>query len=387
MVDNNLKRVAILVDTSTGWGRRLIRGVIGYAKKFGPWDLWVRARGQEETMRLPPGWDGDGIIARISDHPTARHVAAQQVPVINVSGIELPGADFPRVTTRLHATGVLAARHLLDCGLKQFVYVAAHRLPYVQHQHQGFAETLAEAGYECESFHPSFGANSRMSWAAQERELGKWLKSLPKPVGVLAWGTVLGRQLIESCPGVGLHVPEDVAVVGGDYDEILCESCTPSLSGVAVPSDQIGYEAAQQLDLLMRGQQPSEGEIRLEPQGVVARQSTDLLAVEDEDVARAIRFIRDNASSPINVQDVLEAVPVSRRRLERGFRKFLGRSPSAEIRRQRMSMAKRLLAETDLAIPEVATRSGFASSTYFTSIFKRELGRSPLKYRSAIRAR
>jgi len=384
---SSVPRIAVLVDTSTGWGRRLIRGVVGYVRKHGPWNLWVRARGQDEPMRFPPGWAGDGIIARIADHYTARHVAAARLPVVNVSGIELRGVDWCRVTTSLQATGQLAAEHLLDCGLKHFVYAALPRLAYVRHQYRGFADTLARAGCPCPNYQPSFRPNTRKGWAAQERELGQWFRSLPKPVGVLAWGTTLGRQLIESCHQTGLRVPEDVAIVGGDYDELLCETCTPSLSGVAVPSEQVGHEAALQLDRLIRGEPPPAEPIHIEPHGVIARQSTDLLAIEDDDLARAIRFIRDHASEPIEVKDVLREVAISRRRLERGFQKVLGRSPSAEIRRQRVERARRLLTDTDLPIPDVAETSGFGSSTYFAYLFKRETGSSPLKYRSATRAR
>ena len=192
--------------------------------------------------------------------------------------------------------------------------------------------------------------------------------------------------MIESCHQMGLHVPEDVAIVVGDYDELLCETCTPSLSGVAVPSEQVGYEAALQLDRLMRGEPPPAEPIHIEPHGVIARQSTDLLAIEDDDLAKAIRFIRDHASEPIEVKDVLREVAISRRRLERGFQKVLGRSPSAEIHRRHVEQAKRLLTETDMQIPDVAAASGFGSPTYFATIFKREMGLSPLKYRSSTRA-
>jgi LacI family transcriptional regulator len=384
---SDIPRIAVLVDTSTGWGRRLIRGVVGYMRKHGGWNLWVHACGQDEPMRLPPGWTGEGIIARVADDPTARHVAAAGVPVVNVSGIELSEANFFRVTTDLRATGRLAAEHLLDCGLKHFAHAALPRLTYVQQQYQGFADKLSEAGYACPNYRPSFSPRSRRRWTSQARELTRWLKTLPKPIGILTWATTLGRQLIESCHQIGLHVPEEVAILGSDYDELLCETCLPSLSGVAVPSEQVGYEAALHLDRLMLGEPPTSQPVLIAPQGVVARHSTDILAVEDDDLAKAIRFIRDHAAEPIGVEDVLQEVAISRRRLERGFEKVLGRSPAAEIRRRHVEQAKRLLTETDMQIPDVAEASGFGSSTYFTYIFHREAGLSPLKYRTTTRAR
>ena len=387
MSKSNIPRIAVLVDTSTGWGRRLIRGVVGYVHKHEAWNLWVHACGQDHSMRLPPGWKGEGIIARVSDEATARHVAEAGVPVVNVSGIELREWSFCRVTTDLRAAGRLAAEHLLDCGLQHFAYAALPRLAYVQQQYQGFSDALREAGHPCPNYQPSFSPNSRKGLSSQERELAQWLKSLPKPIGILAWATMLGRQLIEICQQIGLHVPEDVAILGGDYDDLLCETCMPSLSGVAVPSEQVGYEAALHLERLMRGEKSPASAMLIEPQGVVARHSTDILAIEDDDLAKAIRFIRDHAAEPIEVADVLEAVAISRRRLERGFEKVLGRSPACEIRRRHVERAKRLLTETDMQIPDVAEASGFGSSTYFTFIFHREVGLSPLKYRTATRAR
>ena len=291
------------------------------------------------------------------------------------------------MTTDLRAAGQLAARHLLDCGLGHFVYAALPRLPYVRQQYEGFADTLREAGYTCPSYQPSFQSNSRKGWAAQEQELAQWIESLPKPVGMLAWGTTLGRQLTESCHQAGLHVPEDVAILGGDYDELLCETCIPQLAGVEVPSEQIGYEAALHLDRLMRGEGAPADPVLIEPQGVVARPSTDMLAIEDRELAEAIRFIRNHATQPLEVSDVLRGVAVSRRQLERGFQKVLGRSPLAEIRRRRVESAKRMLTHTDLPIRAVAAASGFGSHAHFTYVFKRQTGLSPLKYRSATRAR
>ena len=171
------------------------------------------------------------------------------------------------------------------------------------------------------------------------------------------------------------------------YDELLCETCIPSLSGIAVPSQQVGYEAAYHLDRLIRGEPTPPEPILIQPQGVVARHSTDILAIEEEDLASAIRFIRDHAADVMEVEDVLREVAISRRRLERGFQRVLGRSPAAEIRRRHIERAKQLLTETDMPIPDVAVAAGFGSPTHFAFIFKRVTGQSPLKYRSTTRAR
>ena len=182
-------------------------------------------------------------------------------------------------------------------------------------------------------------------------------------------------------------MPEQVAVLAADNDELLCEACVPSLSGIALTSERIGFEAAKLLDRLMHGERPPKAPLLLEPTGVVTRQSTDTLAVDDPDLARAVAFIRRHATDPIQVQDVLREVPVSRRWLERRFREVLGRGPAAEIRRVRLARAKRLLAETDMPVPKVARAAGFGSREYLAAVFKSELNLSPRQYRNRTQPR
>ena len=388
---NNVSRtphVAVLVDTATGWGRRLVRGVVNYAQ-HASWQLWIKSGGQDAPLWLPPEWQGDGIIARIGTSAAARRIRAAGVPAINISAIELPEVDFPRVATDLPAAGRLAAEHLLDRGFVKFAYYGLAHRSYVDHHYEGFAERVSEVCEDCPFYGTTFdsGAGARTAWNTRQRGLSRWLKTLPKPVAVVAWTTELGRELIHACSREGLLVPEQVAVLAADNDELLCEACSPSLSGIELTSERIGLEAARLLDRLMRGGRPPKRPRLLEPTGVVTRQSTDTLAVEDPDLARAVAFIRAHAADPIQVPDVLREVPVSRRWLERRFREVLGRGPAAEIRRVRLARAKRLLAETEMPVPEVARLAGFGSREYLAAVFKAELDLSPRQYRNHTQAR
>ncbi len=380
--------VAVLVDTATGWGRRLVRGIVNYAR-HAPWRLWVKSGGQDAPLWLPPGWNGDGIIARIGTRAAARRVGAAGVPVINISAIELPGVDFPRVATDLTAAGRMAAEHLSDRGFVHFAYYGLANRSYVERHYAGFAESVSAICDDCPFYGTTSdaGAGARTAWSKRQRGLSRWLKTLAKPVGIVAWTTELGRELIHACQRDGLLVPEQVAVLAADNDDLLCEASSPSLSGIALTSERIGFEAAKLLDRLMHGARPPKSPHLLEPTGVVTRQSTDTLAVDDRDLARAVAFIRNHATDPIHVQDVLREVPVSRRWLERRFREVLGRGPSAEIRRVRLARAKRLLAETEMPVPEVARLAGFGSREYLASVFKSELGLSPRQYRNRTQPR
>ena len=375
--------VAVLVDTATGWGRRLVRGVLNYSQ-HGQWYLWIKSGGQEAPLWLPPNWRGDGIIARIGTLAAARRVRAASVPAVNISAIELAGVDFPRVATDLMAAGQLAAGHLLDRGFVHFAYYGLTHRAYVDRHYAGFADAVSAVCHDCPFFGTTYdsGAGARTAWSTRQRGLARWLKILSKPVAIVTWTTELGRELVQACRREGFLVPEQVAVLAADNDELLCEACSPSLSGIALTSERIGFEAARLLDRLMHGEPPPPGPLLLEPTGVVARQSTDTLAVDDPDLARAVAFIRNHATDPIQVADVLREVPVSRRWLERRFREVLGRGPAAEIRRVRLAQAKRLLAETDLPVPEVARLAGFGSREYLAAVFKAELDLGPRQYRN-----
>ncbi len=379
-------QIALLVDTATSWGRRIIRGVARYARQQGGWDLWLEQRCQHSPGRLPPGWRGDGVIARVADRSMARHLAAAPGPVVNVSAAPAPGGRFPTVTADLRVAARLAVGHLLDQGFRNFGYFAPLGLSYVDIHHRSFVGALADAGHPCSVLAARRGARVR-PWRKRQRDLQAWLDALPKPVAVLTWTSDRGREVLHACRALGLLVPEQVAVLGGDEDVLLCETCNPPLSGVALTSERIGHEAAALLHRLLEGARPPTAPILIEPTRVVIRQSTHTLAIDDRTLAQAVAFIRAHAAVPIRVGDVLRAVPMSRSRFERRFHATFGRSPAAEIRRVHLERARELLADTDLPIPDVAEASGFQSREYLAYAFKRATGMTPREFRTRVRGR
>lgn len=385
--NSDTPHVAVLVDTSTGWGRRLIRGILGYVRKNDPWYLWVEAKGRNETLRLPKVWNGDGVIARVSTPATARHLNDFGVPVINISSIQLGKERFPTVTTDLRESGRLAAEYFLNRGFRHFAYWGQFRLSYIQEQSDSFCAHIASAGYDCNVFKPKTAHRSQGGWGDPHEELIDWLVSLPKPAAILTWETQYGRQILDACRLMGMDVPGEIAVLGGDDDELLCQVAFPPLSGIATPAETIGFEAAKMLDAQMAGSRNDDPHMLLKPSVVITRQSTDTLAIEDIEIKLAIRFIREHIHEPIQVPDILREVPISRSVLERRFQSIFGRSPAAEIRRLHLERARELLVETDLPVSAVAERSGFASPEYFTSVFRPEFGLTPLQYRKHNRGR
>lgn len=380
-------RVAVLVDTSTSWGRRVLQGINNYARKNGPWQIFVEARGMEERLRVPPGWQGEGIIARVGSSQMAAELKALGLPVVNVSGIQLPDDGFTRVTTDLRNGASLALNHFLDRGFRHFAYFSLMGLSYVAAQQDAFVVAVRQSGNECavNSVKPHTGAEP--DWNLDLAKLGQWLKSLPKPVGLLTWNSSSGRELIYACQMAGLLVPEEVAIISGSDDDVLCEMLHIPLSAIQVAGEQIGHRSAELLDKLMRGGTAPKKPILIPPLRVVTRQSTDTLALHDPALVKALSFIRENAGKPVQVGDVAREAGLSRRVLERRLLQSLGRSPATEIRRVHLERAKSLLVGTDLPIPDVADAAGFGSPEYFAYTFKAEMRKTPLQYRKEIRSR
>jgi LacI family transcriptional regulator len=249
-----------------------------------------------------------------------------------------------------------------------------------------FIEVVEEAGYSCDAYEPP-RATSRAGHQTLLKHKIAWLKSLPKPAGIFTWATTPGRELLEACRLAKLSVPYEIAVLGGADDELLCNASWPSLSCINVPAEQIGHEASRILDRMMRNGKPPASLMLLSPTGVVARRSTDTLAIDDPDVVQALMIIRERACDPIQIKDILRVVPVSRSSLERKFRQAIGRSPTEEMRRVRMAKAKSLLAETSMPMQKIANSCGFATYNYLTRVFTSENGMTPREFRSRVQGR
>lgn len=382
-----LPRVALLVDTSTSWGRRVLLGVNAYTRAHRPWHLFVEARGLGEKMRIPDGWEGDGVIARIGDLEMARHLKTLNLPVVNVSGIELGDVSFPRVCTDLVASAQMAAGYFIERGFQSFAYFTMRGLQYVATHQRAFEEAISAIGGRCEVFEAAPRVEAEPEWGMNRAGLAEWLESLPKPVAVLTWNASGSREVLHGCQSAGLRVPEEVSVLSASEDDLLCELSPVPISALFVSGETIGNHAAQLLDRSFNGEDVSGARISVAPINVVQRQSTDTLALADPVLVSALSFIRERSREQIQVGDVASHVGVSRRMLERRFLQQLGRSPAEEIRRTHLERAKVLLLETSLPIPEVAEGAGFGSPEYLAQVFRADVGMSPLKFRREVLGR
>jgi LacI family transcriptional regulator len=381
--------IAIVVDTSVSFDREIIAGAAQYAREVGDWQLYVE---EEHGHRLPNlgTWQGHGILASFDDPDVVRSILAAGLPTVAVGGMGChdPASDIPRVATDHAGVAVLAAEHFLERGLRQFGYYGAVHtatLQWSETRGDAFAARVAEAQFPCARFAARHGPED---WAALQEALGAWLRGLPKPVGVMACDDSRARHVLEACRAQGLRVPHEVAVIGVDDDELICELAVPPLTSIRQAARRIGYEAARLLDARIRppaevppgGRQASEN-VLVPPVGIVPRASTEMLAVTDPAIARVIETIRERACGGLSVEELAELSGLPRWKLEKRFKGVVGHSIHDDLVRIRLAEAQRLLRGTDLPLKTIAPRCGFRSVPYMITVFRRRFGITPARFR------
>jgi LacI family transcriptional regulator len=378
-------RVALLIDMSNLHGRRILQGVTHYLRSHRAWTIVLEQR--EIDREFLEGFEQgriDGVISRWSGPGVPEALRELGAAVVDVSSRH-PPFGFPRITTDDRAVGRLAAEHLLERRFLSFGFYGIKDDLWSSCRREGFLEAVSAAGYPSLVFEISPRRGHHRPGEAEMARLGRWLMSLPKPVGVMACKDLHGPYVIDACQRSGLRVPDQVAVVAADDDALLCEMTDPPLSSVICNPEQIGYEAAASLDRLMAGGEAGFKAMLIPPVGVATRLSSDVLAIDDTRVVDAVRYIHANACHGITLADVLGHVSISRTTLDRQFRKYLQRSPQAEIRAVRLGRAKQLLAKTDHPIHRIAELIGFEHTEYFHFAFRRAFGTTPGQFRQETR--
>jgi LacI family transcriptional regulator len=335
-------------------------------------------------------WSGDGIIARVDNVQMATTISNLGLPVVDLRYL-LPEMRMPSIRTDEEAVAALSSNHLLERGFRNFAFCGFNGADYSDLRRDLFAKNIKEAGYQCFVFEDYQKPLKPGTCEYEElgiryaKSVGEWLACLPKPVGLMACNDIRGQQVINVCRDKGIIVPDEVAVIGVDNDEILCNLSDPPLTSVSPNAETIGYEAASLLDCMMSGKESFAETIYIKPLGIVTRRSTEVLAIEDKYIATVTRFIREHVCEGINVEDLLKLAPLSRSMLERRFFKALGHSPKEEILRARLGEAKQLLAKTELPQADIAEKIGFEHSEYFNVIFKKKTGQTPGQFRAHMR--
>jgi LacI family transcriptional regulator len=332
---------------------------------------------------IPSRWRGDGILTLIGAQAGLwRRLRGKKVPIVDLAESR-PEIPLPRVTMDNAAIARLAAEYFLDRGFRQFAFVHRWEMGVSRRRRDHFCAAIAQRGYPCRvlSWQQARGSSpdtreQRTRWLAGN------LQNIPKPLAVFARDNE-AVEVLEACFSAGLDVPDQVAVLGVDNTETVCDCLRVPLSSIDNNLEQVGYEGAALLHRLMQGKKPPSSPIYIPPIGIVERRSTNTLATEHPGVAVALRFIRENAEQQIGMVDIVKHVAMSRSGLEKAFREHYVRAPIEQLRHTRLELAKRMLRETDEKMAVVARKSGFQTPQQLCRVFRQQLGVTPKKYRAS----
>lgn len=381
-------RVVLLIGTSDGFDRGILDGIAKYSRIHGPWSF----------LRFPPyyiqpgGWDQvlswveqvkpDAIVTAFSEKKEALLEMNLPTALIGIKE-EIPGVA--NIITDNVPIGRMAAEYLLGLGFRNFAYCGYDDLQWSRIRGKSFQEAIKDNGYETFVFSQPELQNGR-EWEAGQEYVVKWLESLPKPLALMACNDVRGQYVLEACKIAGIGVPEDIAVIGVDDDNLVCELSDPPLSSIALNTEKAGFDAAHALAKMITKKQTNFERIVVHPLHVVKRRSTGVYAINDPEVAAAVNFINQHANSLIQVSDVAKIAGLSRRTLHNRFRQVLGRSVNEEIKRIRIQQISRMLSDTNMPIGAIASIMGYPGPEKLIRYFQRETGTTPLAFRKQVHA-
>lgn len=372
-------RVLLIFDFEWDDAPGILDGIARFAR--GTWDVQIDSRASavsDPTWIASSPWDG--VITRHISAALVSACANRQIPLVDLNDSPVQ-KGIPKVRPNNIAVGHMGAEHLLERGFRNFGFCGLTEC-WSAERRGGFVEALELTGQRCHVLETEYRFTDSTWERDQQIEIGRWLRTLPKPVAVMACNDLRALQVVSACNREGLLVPAEVAVLGANDDHIRCSFGNPPLSSVATDRALAGYRAAEMLDRMMvRKIVVLDEEVLIDPMNVVIRQSTDALAVDDAATAAAINYIKHHACDGISANDVAKHVKLPRHLLERRYRRTVGRSPHVDIRLTQISRAKQLLVESDVPLKLIAQAVGLAHTEYLSVLFRRYTGSPPGKFR------
>ena len=374
------KRVLIAL----GWyDYRLHRGIEKYALEHN----WHLSANFAREKVIPWGWEGDGILAWLgAGDDLAEFVRLARKPTVDFS-FRRPQLKFARVLEDHAQAASMVAEHFLSRGFNHFVFYSDTDNWSYEERGEGFIEALKRSDHQCLwlRWHrsPEY-RDDREQWKRKRNWLVARLKQMAKPAAVFAASDEQAQDVLESCVSAGITVPEQVAIVGAENYLLAADAMRTPISSVDTNLEALGYRGAALLDELMHGAKPASEPIRVPPNGIVTRKSSDLLAINHKGVANSLRYIWGHAHQPISVKDLIEVAAMSRRGLHKAFLENVGRTPGQELQRVRIERAKRLLADSNHKLEVLANMCGYQSANSFCVAFKQATGQSPKQFRDSL---
>ena len=380
------KRILLLIETSRSAGREIIEGISRYVVKNQNWMIHLNERHIVDKPTWLESWRGDGIITRTADINIHKVLNEKKIPFVELHGDN--GQITLDVLVDEEQVAQLAADHLWNRGYQHYAFFAFGNAWWIESRSVCFAKALKKYGAKslvCPLITKKEIFPSTIPDGKAIRKIASWLLSLPKPIGIWTATDLDAFYVLEAAQLAGTPIPEEIAVLGTDNDPLLCRALVPQLSSVDINAQEIGYRAAELLEQRMVGKNPPVP-IMTSPSHVHVRQSTDIIAIQDSDVARAVRYIRENSNSPkLKVEHIADWCDISVRTLQLKFKKQFLKSPEEEILRTRIEHACRLLRDSDIKVSCIGEEIGFASASYFFHVFQKKKGLTPLAYRNIYR--
>ncbi len=378
----NSKKIALLIETSTSYGRELIRGIARYANLNTTWIFFNEPRGILDKLPRLYKWKPDGIIMR--DTPENMKLLKLNVPTIVSIRYEKTVDGVPNIVSDSNAIGKMAVDYFRDRGFTQFAFCGFEDMPWSKEREQAFGKAILPREFLSvyESKKSKYDYDQEIEWLAE------WLESLPKPIALLACNDIKGSKIIEACKLAKIKIPQEIAILGVNNDDMICEITSPPLSSISLDIMNAGYEAGKTLDRMVKKrnvENDNPQKILISPKAIITRTSTDIFAISDPIIASSLHYISENVKNVIQVNDVAKYSGTNRRNLERRFKRILGRSVYEEIKRSKIEAITKILLETNLSISEIAFNMGFNDDHHISRYFKSYKGVSPLKFREKFR--
>jgi LacI family transcriptional regulator len=334
---------------------------------------------------IPRGWNGDGIISQVGYwEELADFVRNADCPCVELTNVR-QDLNIPHVEGDNNAIGVMAAQHFLNRGYRNFAWFPFTNDSINNERRDGFAGTVAASGFKLKilpALHELKNLKWQGNWAKNLARIADAVAALPKPVAIFCYNDCAAANVMSVCQERGILVPEQVAIAGVDNDELLCEAVSVPLTSVMHDLERVGYEGAAVLERLMNGEKITTEIPRIPPKGIIGRRSTDMVAVENVDVARALLCIRERYTDPgFQIDDIVASTDISRRPLEVAFKAEFGRTIHTEIMRLRIKHAKELMRDTTQSVKQIASATGFSRPNHLHRIFRSHTGMTPKKFR------
>jgi len=382
-----MKNVLLLIEPARNWSQGLLKGIVKFTQLNSRWDFCrisdfygapiYSPKLKKSDLATIKEWQADGIITRHIEN--IDELLKLNIPVVYAGDDKIvPG--IPNIITDHAQASKIAAEHLLDKGFSNFAFCGFSDYKWSIEREKAFVKNINDAGYECKVQLHSY-KSIKNNWNKKIEGLTQWLETMPKPTGIMTCSDFRSLHVLEACKIAKLNIPEDIAIIGVDNDDLICELSSPPLSSVAINTERAGYEAAEILDKMMDTGKTPEIIIPASATRVIHRQSTDILDVSDAEVAKAIMFIRLNARTLLQVDDVVNVTDISRRSLEQRFKAAINKSIYQEIRKHNVNHICKILAESNMSINDIAIKSGHPTIGNLARYFKQETNMSPSKYR------